>query len=194
MLNSKHLPTAAAIIAALALSGCSVSDPSVSEVTSEATAAVKAFASGKDTYEPTNKKISVTARADQQYNEQSGQQIKIVRIHANNLKPNKRAIMFNANLPADMLSKDNKDSAKDMTILQEAFAGIAACAAEFDKKNSEASKVNNPLADKKEADTGCRWSGLTYNDQPAVDISSEKHPGVSLRLVEVRENKYTPKQ
>lgn len=187
MLNSKHLTTA--IMTALALSGCSVGDPTVPEVTNEATAAVKAFASGKDTYEPANKKISVTARVDQQYDQQSEQQIQIVRIYAENLKPKKRAIMFNANLTADMLSKDNKDSAKNMSILQEAFAGIAACAAEFDKKNSESSKVNNPLADKKEADTGCRWSGLTYNDQPAVDISSEKHPGVFLRLVEVRENK-----
>lgn len=39
------------------------------------------------------------------------------------------------------------------------------------------------------ASHACRWSGLTYNDQPAVDVSSEKHPGVFLRLVEVRENK-----
>lgn len=193
MLNPKYLTTAAAIITVLALAGCSVGDPTVAEVTNEATAAVKAFASGKDTYEPANNKISVTARADQQYDQQSGQEIKIVRIHAENLKPKKRAIMFNANLAAYMISTDNKDSAKDVEILQEAFAGIAACAEEFDKKNSEASKVNNPLADKAEADTGCRWSGLTYNDQPAVDISSEKHPGVFLRLVEVRENKYSPK-
>jgi len=193
MLTPKHQTTAAAIITALALAGCSVGDPTVPEVTNEATAAVKAFASGKDNYEPANKKISVTASADQQYDQQSGQEIKIVCIHAENLKPKKRAIMFNANLAAYMLSKDNKDSSKDVAILQEAFAGIAACAAEFDKKNSESTKVNNPLADKKEADNGCRWSGLTYNDQPAIDISSEKHPGVFLRLVEVRENKYTPK-
>jgi hypothetical protein len=194
MLKQNRLVFATAILMALiTLTACSAGDPTVEEVTNEAAAAIKAFASGKNTYEPTNKKISVTANIDQLCDQQSGQQIKIVRIHASNLTPKKRAIMFNANVSADMLSTDNKDSALNMLILQEAFAGITTCAAEYDKKSTEASKVNNPLVDSKEADSGCRWNGLTYNDQPAVDISSVKYPGVFLRLVQVRENKYTQK-
>ena len=193
MFIQKCLTTATAFwVLAFILTGCT-SDPTVSEVTSEAAAAAKAFAAGKDSYEPSNKKISVTARADQQLDQQTGQSFKVIRLHAENLKPKKRSIMFNSNIPADMFAKDNKDLAKDMALIQESFAGIAACAGEYDNKSSQAGKVSNPLAEKKESDTGCRWSGLTYNDQPAVDISSEKNRGVYLRLVEVRDNKYTQK-
>ena len=109
--------------------------------------------------------------------------------YAFNLTPKKREIEFSSNIPVSLLVGANKN----LDPINKAFEAISECADEYDKNRTESSTAVNPLADKKEEDSGCRTYGLTYNDQPAVDISSEKHPGVYLRLIEVRDNKYTQK-
>ena len=165
--------------------GCNVvSDPSVHDVIKEASSAAKEFSEGKSTFTPGNKKVSVQARLKENnnynYEQNAPAPVQLVVLSAATLEPKKKEIHFSANIPKDLLTNKN-----ELASITTAFNEIGKCADEYDTKSKEASKISNPLADSKLPDSGCRFSGLTYNDQPAVDISSEKNPGVFVRIITV---------